>query len=75
MDKFEITNNICEKLENANFSAKSLAKDLNIDKKTINRHLYAMETLGLVSKNETSPPVFALVNRLENKSIKENTQI
>ena len=71
MDKFDITQNLWNKLENANFPAKVLAKDLNIDKKIVNRHLYAMETLGLVSKENTSPPMFSLINRLEKKPLKE----
>lgn len=65
MEKIEITTRILEKLNVSGFSARNLAKDLELDKKTINRHLYAMETLGLVSKQGDSPPMFILINDLK----------
>lgn len=71
MEKYTITKNILDKLEHKSFSARSLSKELELDKKTINRHLYAMETLGVVSKKDESPPTFYLLNKLENEPVKE----
>lgn len=62
MDAFKITNFIMEKLNEKSQTAKSLAKELEIEKKTVNRHLYAMETLGIVEKQGETPPSFSLIN-------------